>query len=170
MRDDRLTETYDWMRSMKRTHAGRFIRFAVVGTSGVLVNYAVLYALVEFAGLNQLIAVALANETAILSNFVWNNIWTFSDAGRETPVWVRAARYNIFGLGGLLLSVAVLGLLTYGLGLNYLVANAFAIGAAMTWNYLSNARWTFSVRGEYARHPESHAVRMQQAELPDALD
>ncbi len=166
MHEDPFAAVGDWLDTMRRTHGGRFIRFAIVGTSGVLVNYVVLIALVELLGLNRLIAVALANETAILSNFFWNNRWTFSDAGRQTPVLMRALRYNAFGLGGLLLSVTVLGLLTYGLGLQYLIANAFAISASMTWNYLSNARWTFSVKTKHVHH-ERRPGPMRHAEQPD---
>jgi dolichol-phosphate mannosyltransferase len=117
----------------------------MVGVSGVLVNYTILIILVELVGLNRLIAVALANETAILNNFFFNNLWTFRDAGRNIPLPLRALRYNLLGLGGLLVSVTVLGVLSYGLGVEYLIANAFAICCAMTWNYLSNARWTFSL-------------------------
>ncbi len=159
MRETSVAEIGGWVRSMQRMHAGRFIRFAIVGTSGVLVNYAVLISLVELVGLNRLIAVALANEIAILSNFFFNNRWTFSDSGRETPFLLRAMRYNLFGLGGLLVSVTVLGVLTYGLGLHYLIANAFAISMAMTWNYLSNARWTFSINPKHGRHEHPTAPK-----------
>lgn len=163
MRDVSAAGIIGWVRLVRRTHAGRFVRFAVVGTSGVLVNYAVLIALVEGAGLNRLIAVAFANETAILSNFFWNNLWTFRDSGRHRPFLIRAARYNAFGLGGIVVSVTVLGLLTYGLGLHYLIANAFAIGTAMTWNYLSNAHWTFSIKAQH----EPQVRRLDQAESHD---
>lgn len=169
MRDVSTVDVGNWLRSTHRTHGGRFMRFAIVGTSGVLVNYAVLIGLVELMGLNRLIAVALANEIAILINFFFNNLWTFADSGRETPFLVRAARYNLFGLGGLLLSVTVLGLLTYGLGVHYLIANAFAIGTAVTWNYLSNARWTFAIKNTHVHH-ESRPVAMHPAESPDTSD
>ena len=172
MRESAVNDAGNWLRIMRRTHGGRFIRFALVGTGGVLVNFAVLIFLVEVFGLNRLIAVALANETAILSNFFFNNLWTFGDAGRHRPVLIRAARYNLFGLGGLLVSVTVLGLLTYGLGLQYLIANAFAIGMAMTWNYLSNARWTFAITAKHAHHPhlEQRPVRIGPVQSSDASD
>lgn len=168
MRNDLVARACGWARLMHRTHGGRFVRFAIVGASGVLVNYAVLIFLVEAFGLNRLVAVALANETAILTNFFFNNLWTFGDSGRHTPFLVRAARYNAFGLGGLVLSVTVLGLLTYGFGLHYLIANAFAIGAAMTWNYLSNARWTFAIHVKHGRRERRATLR--RVESPDALD
>jgi dolichol-phosphate mannosyltransferase len=167
MREMSVDNVGVWLRSIQRTHGGRFVRFAIVGTSGVLVNYIVLITLVEILGFERLIAVALANEVAILSNFFFNNLWTFGDAGRHTPVLVRALRYNVFGLGGLLLSVAVLGVLTYGLGLQYLIANAFAIGAAMSWNYLSNARWTFSVTARHVHVHDRRRPHLNQIELHD---
>jgi len=172
MREGRVNDAGNWLRIMRHTHGGRFIRFAIVGTSGVVVNYAVLIFLVEVLDLNRLIAVALANETAILTNFFFNNLWTFGDAGRHRPVLIRAARYNAFGLGGLLVSVTVLGLLTYGLGLQYLIANAFAISMAMTWNYLSNARWTFAISAKHTHgtHLEPHPARLNRIQSPDASD
>ena len=46
-------------------------------------------------------------------------------------------------LGGLLISIAVLAALTYLLGIYYLFANFFAIGAATLWNYTVNHHWTW---------------------------
>ena len=149
----------DWLGAARETHGRRVIRFALVGTSGVLLNYAILITLVEFVGINRLIAVALANEIAILNNFFFNNLWTFRDAGRNIPFPQRAVRYNLLGLGGLLVSVTVLAALSYGLGMQYLLANAFAIGCAMTWNYLSNARWTWSLNSGQKMTPQQLPVR-----------
>lgn len=164
MREAPVVIVWNWLGAAREMHGARIIRFGIVGTSGVLVNYAMLIALVELLGLNRLIAVALANETAILSNFFFNNLWTFRDVGREIPFLQRALRYNVLGLGGLLVSVTVLGVLTYGFGMQYLLANAFAIGTAMTWNYLSNARWTWSLHTarmtpQPLRVPESRTRR-----------
>lgn len=125
-------------------HGRRLVRFGLVGASGVLVNYALLYLLAEAAGLNHLVAAALATEGAILSNFVLNNRWTFRD--RRTGVtWVRRAlRYNFFVLGGLAISVGVLAALTELAGLHYMFANLFAIGAGTLWNYAASYRWTWT--------------------------
>ena len=159
MREAPVVMVRDWLGAARETHGRRVIRFALVGTGGVLVNYAILITLVEFVGLNRLIAVALANEIAILSNFFFNNRWTFRDVGRNIPFPQRAVRYNLLGLGGLLVSVTVLGVLSYGLGMQYLLANAFAIGTAMTWNYLSNARWTWSLNAAPKMTPQPLQVR-----------
>lgn len=128
---------------LRATHASRLIRFALVGGAGTLVNYALLYSLVELAHVPRLVAAALATEVAILSNFTLNNAWTFRGADCEHSFLARAARYNLFALGGLLISVSVLGVLVYLFGVYYLVANLFAIGMATLWNYAANARWNW---------------------------
>jgi putative flippase GtrA len=40
-------------------------------------------------------------------------------------------------------NTGVLALVVAVSGLHYLVANLIAIGAAMTWNFAANARWTW---------------------------
>ena len=56
----------------------RFIKFGIVGFTGFLVNYLGLEALKRF-GLSTYFATLLATEAAIVSNFIFNNVWTFKD-------------------------------------------------------------------------------------------
>lgn len=134
-------------------HGRRLARFALIGISGVLLNTALLVLLVEAGGLPPVVATAMGTEVAILSNFTLNDRWTFGDA--HAPLaWVgRAWRYNLVALGGLLLSVTVLALLTHGLHLHYLVANLFGIGAGFLWNYALNWRFTWARPGVGSKVP-----------------
>lgn len=125
-------------------HGRRFAQFSLVGASGVLVNTALLWLLVEAGGLNHLLAAVLATEAAVLSNFTLNDLWTFRHAPPRLSWFRRAVRYNCIALGGLAITVAVLAMLTMLLGLHYLVANLFAIGAATLWNYIANSRFTWA--------------------------
>ena len=56
----------------------RLIKFATVGFIGFLVNYLGLELLKRF-GLSTYFATLLATEAAIVSNFIFNNVWTFKD-------------------------------------------------------------------------------------------
>lgn len=56
----------------------RFIKFAIVGGTGFVVNFVGLE-LLKRAGLSTYFATLIATELAIVSNFIFNNIWTFSD-------------------------------------------------------------------------------------------
>jgi dolichol-phosphate mannosyltransferase len=120
------------------------VKFGAVGGSGVLVNMALLYMLAEAGGINHVVAAALATEAAILWNFTLNDRWTFSDAETAVPLQWRALRYNSVALFGLAISVCTLAGLTYWLGLHYLVANLFAIGAGTLWNYTGSSFFTWA--------------------------
>jgi putative flippase GtrA len=125
-------------------HRRRLLRFGLVGASGVLVNSALLYLLTQAGGLNHLVAAALATEVTIFYNFSLNDRWAFRDAKPRISWARRALRYNFVALGGLVISVAALAMLTYFLDLNYLIANLLAIGAATLWNYAVNSCFTWS--------------------------
>jgi dolichol-phosphate mannosyltransferase len=129
-------------------HARRFIRFGMVGGSGVLVNNALLLTLVELLRVPAIPAAIVATECAILSNFLLNDRWTFADVRRTSRRhWSRRfASYNLLTLGGLVLSVGVLALLHGVAGVHYLLANLAGIAIGTLWNYGSNHHWTWARR------------------------
>ena len=118
----------------------RLLKFGVVGFTGVCVNTAVLYVGHELADLPLLLASAIAVEAAIVNNFVWNNLWTFS---QRSFTWERLAKFNLVSLGGLAITVSILYALVQWFALHYLIANLFAIGVATMWNFLVNSVWTW---------------------------
>jgi len=63
--------------------AGRFIKFCLVGLSGVLVNLGVLFFLVEALDQNENWAWFWSVIISIFSNFILNNFFTYSD--RKSP-------------------------------------------------------------------------------------
>jgi len=128
----------------------RPLRFGLVGLSGVLVNTAILWALVQGARLPVLLASALATEAAILSNFALNDRWTFRDGVHRHSFGMRLLRFNGVSLGGMAITAGLLALLmSYG-HLHLLLANLLAIGGATTWNYIVNSRWTWKGKSQVA--------------------
>lgn len=130
-------------------HARRFLRFGMVGGSGVLVNNALLLGLVEVLHVAPIPASIVATECAILSNFVLNDRWTFADARRASsrPWYRRLLSYNLLTLGGLVLNVGAIALLHGVAGMHYLVANLVGIAIGTLWNYGSNHKLTWARRG-----------------------
>lgn len=119
----------------------RFIKFSIVGGSGVVVNLGSLYLLVEFAKLPKVIAGAIAIELSIINNFYWNNLWTWSDRRKESW-WVKLIKYNlVMGVSALANYVVFLAL--YHLGLNYLLADATGIAVAVLINFFFSDKWVF---------------------------
>ena len=131
---------------MRRTgELARFIKFCLVGISGVGVNMGLLWLLTELGGLFYLLSAAISIETSIITNFLLNNYFTFADRNKQgvNPLFGRLLKFNLVSLAGLGINMAILLLLTEGPGLFYMVSNIVGIAAATLWNYLVNNWWTW---------------------------
>lgn len=68
------------------------IKFALVGGSGFIVDFAVLYILFDVFDLDLMLARMLAFGVAASSNWIFNRLFTFRDktlAHRKTAEWLR---------------------------------------------------------------------------------
>jgi dolichol-phosphate mannosyltransferase len=65
--------------------ARRYLKFCVVGGSGVVVDMALLHVLSSpsILGWNLSLSKALAAEVGLVNNFIWNEVWTFRDLTEE---------------------------------------------------------------------------------------
>jgi dolichol-phosphate mannosyltransferase len=98
------------MRISFQTLSQRFarpLRFGVVGLSGIVVNSAILWALVRELHLAVMLGSVLATEAAILSNFMLNDRWTFRGA-RDRSFTQRLLRFNGVALGGMAITAGIL--------------------------------------------------------------
>ncbi|WP_337885693.1 glycosyltransferase [Fischerella thermalis] len=130
---------------------GRFVRFGLVGLSGVFVDMAVLYLLSDptTLGLPLTRSKIIAGEIAIFNNFLWNDAWTFADVAMQQNSWrqrcKRFLKFNIICLAGLVLNVLVLNLVFNFLIRNRYVANLIAIAIATVWNFWVNLKLSWRV-------------------------
>lgn len=128
---------------------GRFIRFALVGVSGLVVDMGMLYLLHGVWGLGLTRSAIAAAELAILNNFVWNDLWTFGDIASEQRDWSkvmkRLTKFNLICLMGLILKVLMLNVLFNGLHLNAYLANFLAIALVTLWNFWVNLKLSWRV-------------------------
>ena len=124
----------------------RFLKFSIVGGSGVIVNMGMLYFLTEFADFYYLVSSLIAIEVSILCNFALNDLWTWGDRKRQTqrPYLERMARYNLSAaVSGFLGNFVIMTILTEAAGLQYLLSNFVGIGVGILLNYFLNDRWTY---------------------------
>ena len=139
------------LRQRLRFPMGRFIRFGLVGLSGVFVDMAVFYLLSDPTtlawGLTR--SKIIAAEAAIINNFFWNDRWTFGDIASRQKGWrrrfKRLVKFNLICLAGLILNVLLLNLLFNLLGINRYVANLIAIAVVTFWNFWINLKLSWRV-------------------------
>lgn len=130
---------------------GRFVRFGLVGLSGVFVDMTVLYLLSDptTLGLSLTRSKIIAGEIAIINNFLWNDRWTFGDVSSQQQEWrqrlKRFLKFNIICLAGLVLNVLVLNLVFNFIIPNRYIANLIAIAVATIWNFWVNMKLSWRV-------------------------
>jgi len=122
----------------------RFVRFGLVGLSGILVNTVVLWLLKTRMGLYYVTAGALAIVVAITWNFLLNDTFTWRERRSRTArdMGTRYLKYwTVSGVGSLL-QVGGLYIFTEA-GLPYLVSNLIGIVLGVVWNFKMHSGWTW---------------------------
>ena len=141
-----LKEQLKYIQHLRRLYLHRFAnamylaQFLVVGTSGVVVNLAVL-TLLQFLGLPEAVCLAGGIGVSVVSNFLLNRRFTFSyardrSAGRQFIGFVAASAVGalVSFTVSLALRASAFAELSYGLHL----AALCGIAAGMIFNYLGN--------------------------------
>lgn len=139
---------------LRRIFSVRFLKFGVVGTSGIVVNQGVLYlaqehlfhvvqdpAQLDWVGLN--LSLGLAIFFATLNNFFWNRLWTWADRVQsQHRSWlVQFGQYTLSCGVSIALQVLFTNLLAPHV--YYLYANLVSIVVTSVLNFLLNDIWTF---------------------------
>ncbi len=133
----------DMLVTLGHRHLITFLRFLLVGFSGVFVNMGILWFLTEVGGVYYLASSLVAVEASIVTNFLINNAWTFRERSLGVIRLSALARYNLICAGGIAASTTILYLLATFAGLHYLVANMAAISVTALWNFGANVAWTW---------------------------
>jgi dolichol-phosphate mannosyltransferase len=125
-------------------HKSRFLRFCVVGATGVVVDMSLLYLLSDPSTLHLGLTRSklIAAEAAIASNFLLNDAWTFGDLAKQAPGASSKLRrfiaFNAICSLGVGINVLILNLLFNYAHMDRYIANAAAILLVTGWNYLLN--------------------------------
>jgi dolichol-phosphate mannosyltransferase len=132
----------------------RFVRFCLVGCSGVVVDMGLLFLFSDptMLGWGLTRSKLLGSEIAILNNFLWNDAWTFGDVARQQAGarqrLRRFAKFQLICLAGLVINTLLLNFQFNVLGLNRYVANGIAIVLVTGWNFWLN--WKLSWHSQSA--------------------
>lgn len=123
----------------------RFIKFGIVGTSGIAINTGVLWVLKGVLGVPLAIAPIFAIGTAVFSNFMLNNYWTWNGNKniRKHTFLHRLWRYYLSASLGALINYITLLSLSNFLEIHYLIANLAGILLGMVSNFLLGEFWVF---------------------------
>ncbi len=120
----------------------KFIKFGVVGFSGVFVDFGITYLAKEKLNIPKYVANAIGFIIAATSNYFLNRVWTFQSKNPE--IAVEFTEFFIISLIGLGLNTLLLWILVSKFKMNFYFAKVFAIGLVTIWNFLANLFITFN--------------------------
>ena len=137
----------------------RFIKFAVVGAVGAVIDFSLFNIQTSIFKIPPIIAQAFSFSAAVTSNFLWNRFWTYPDS-RSKAISHQLIQFFVVNVIGLLIRTPLIGwigplLITLfvqiRLPLNitpdlagHNIALAIAVGTVMLWNFFINRFWTYS--------------------------
>ena len=120
----------------------KFLKFGVVGLSGVFVNFGVTWLFKEVCKFNKYLSNILGFIAAATTNYLLNRWWTFQSTNPQ--VGMEYAKYFLISVVGLGIDTLTVYLLNGKLKWNFYLSKVFAVGAAMVWNFFGNLLFTFN--------------------------
>lgn len=129
----------------------RFVKFCVVGASGVVVNLAFVWiGQIAASGLEpaqrDLVASLLGILVSVFGNFLLNNLWTWGDRTQgadRRDFWPRVLRYYVASAAAIAIQFFTAQAMLHGLDWNIFVGQTVGILLGTAVNYIANNAWTF---------------------------
>ncbi len=119
----------------------KFLKFCVVGFSGMVVDFGVTWLCKEKFGWNKYVSNSLGFILAATNNYLWNRLWTFQSTNTNIPV--EYGKFFLISIIGLVINNLVVYFLHGKMKLNFYLAKIFAIGVVTIWNFTMNYFFTF---------------------------
>ena len=127
--NDTLSRTVNFARANSK-EITRFLKFCVVGTLGAVIDFGSLNLLILSFGFSKILANTCSFSVAVISNFIWNRLWTFPEA-RDRPIVPQLGQFFLVNIG----------LAHYKLAYN--LSKAIATIIVLFWNFGANRLWTY---------------------------
>ncbi len=120
----------------------KFIKFAIVGFSGVFVDFGITFFAKEYFRIQKYVANAMGFIMAATTNYMLNRVWTFQSSNPD--VMMEFSRFFIIALIGLGINMLIVWAMNGKFKVNFYVSKLFATLLVMFWNFLINAYFTFA--------------------------
>lgn len=138
----------------------RFIKFALVGSIGAVIDFGIFNLIVHFSPIKALYASIISFVAAVISNFLWNRFWTYPDS-RNKNLSSQLSQFVIVSVVGLLIRAVtftplenvIFGLISKifkasfvipPITIGHNITLAILIIVVMFWNFFANRYWTYN--------------------------
>jgi putative flippase GtrA len=120
----------------------KFLKFGLVGMSGMAVDFGITFLFKEKFNFNKYVSNTCGFFAAASSNFILNRLWTFQSSDPE--VAFQYVKFLSLSTVGVLLSNAIIYLLHGRWKWNFYFAKLVSIAVVMFWNFFASYFFTFN--------------------------
>ncbi|HTX89209.1 MAG TPA: GtrA family protein [Bacteroidales bacterium] len=120
----------------------KFVKFCIVGFSGVFVDFGTTYFFKEIVKIQKYVANAIGFTTAATTNYILNRVWTFQS--HNPHVVGEFSRFFIIALIGLGINSLIIFIFSGKFKWNFYLSKLIATLVVTLWNFLINAYFTFA--------------------------
>lgn len=114
----------------------KILRFACVGGTGAIIKLGILYLFTDIVGFTPALSYVVSFVFAVSSNYFFNTVWTFKDKLQSKAL----LKYSLVSLMTLGINEGILYILTYRLGVWYMISGVIGILVAFIINYTLSRR------------------------------
>ena len=127
---------------LSRTFLVKFIKFGIVGFSGVFIDFGTTYVCKEWLKIQKYIANSIGFTVAASSNYFFNRTWTFRS--QDPDIAGEYTEFLVISLIGLGIANLIVWLIHSRFKQNFYLSKLFAIGMVTIWNFFANYYITFA--------------------------
>jgi len=120
----------------------KFVKFCLVGFSGVVVDFGITFFCKEILKIQKYISNAFGFSIAATTNYFLNRIWTFQS--HNPNVTLEFSRFFFISLIGLGINLLIIWAMAGKLKVNFYLSKLVATIIVTAWNFLINAYYTFA--------------------------
>lgn len=120
---------------MKKLFRFDFVRFCLVGSTGFLINFALLTALYKWLSVPLFVAQLIASEISLFSNFMLHSRWTYARKNVKKSFPQLLWQFHASSWTAIIGSALLVSLCVHVLHLDYIVALILSSGIALVWNF-----------------------------------
>ena len=125
---------------------GPFIRFCLLGASGIFVNSVVLWLATSVFGAYYLYSGVFATLVSSTRNCLLSELWVFGPESKQSPLLWRLVPFFLLNLVALAIRTPIIAWLTEGLHIFYLVSNLISLVLLLVVRYLVARSWIWPAR------------------------
>lgn len=120
----------------------KLLKFAVVGFTGMLIDFGLTYLLKEKTKVQKYIANTIGFISAASFNYYLNRVWTFNST--DVEIFYEYSRFIGVSVAGLIVNLLFLWFFNDVRKLNFYFSKFIAIIITIAWNFSVNYIYTFA--------------------------